>query len=309
MANLSNFFAFEAAARHESFTLASEELGMTQSAVSQKVRALEEYFGRPLFVRAGRRVKLSRAGNELFRDVGFAFQTIEKSVDSLSANDRASPVTLSASTAFASWWMAPRLGQFQADCPDIDLRLQTSDRDVDIIEEGISLGIRCGNGRAEGCESTLLCAEVIFPVCSPGWLESHPAPIQPADLLRQRLIHLEEPIRPAATWEDWFDANAVPTTSPLSGLRINDYALVLQAALQGQGFALGWRHLVQPLLDRGLLCRPVAREMKTPMGFYIIQARIRPRDDPADRVRRWMLEQVSADRRRPNEFAQYLGNQ
>ncbi len=292
MANLGNFFTFEAAARHESFTRASHELGITQSAVSQKVRALEEFFGRALFVRSGRRVKLSRAGSELLRDVGFAFHTIEKAVDSLNTKARCSPVTLSASTAFASWWMAPRLGQFQADCAGIDLRLQTSDRDVDIIEEGISLGVRLGDERTEGCESTRLCDEVIFPVCSPGWLASHDSPAAPCDLLQHRLIHLEEPFRPAATWKDWFDANAVPVAGELSGLRINDYALVLQAALQGQGFALGWRHLVQPLLDRGLLCRPLEHELKTAMGYYIIQPRIRPRDDPADHVQRWMLAQV-----------------
>ncbi len=291
MANLGNLFAFESAARLGSFTRASKELGISQSAVSQKIRALEETMGCALFARAGRSVSLTRAGERLGRDASFAMQTLDRAIQVAAPDATPGPVTLSASTAFAAWWMAPRLGQFQAACPDIDLRLQTTDRDVDIVAEGISIGVRAGGGAVEGCDCTLLCPEVIFPVCAPAWLEGRRPPRDARDLLGQTLIHLAEPHRPATTWDDWLRHHGVSVDGRIPGLRINDYALVLQAVLQGGGIALGWQHLVQPLLDQGLLCRPLDTAMQTGQGFYVVQPRLRRRGDPADRVREWMLAQ------------------
>jgi DNA-binding transcriptional LysR family regulator len=295
--NLTNFYAFEAAARHQSFTKASSEIGISQSAISQKVRALEDMLGKALFARQGRRVGLTRAGEELFRDVGFAFKTIEKSVQTIHPQQHPAPIDLSISTAFAAWWMAPRLGQFQAIHPDIDLRIHTADRDVDLVVEGLSLGVRTCDGRVNGCDTALLCEEHIFPICSPSWLEQNTPPTTPADLLQHRLIHLEEPHRPTPAWKDWFAAHGLDFDEQGSGLRINDYALVLQAVLQGQGFALGWQHLVQQLLDQGLLCRPLQHSLNTGLGFYIVQPRLRPTDDPSNRVRQWMLAQARAESR------------
>lgn len=292
MADLPNFFAFESAARNLSFTKASRELGVTQSAVSQRVRCLEESLQVTLFTRQGRGVALTRPGESLYREVAFAIQTLDRAVEGLAPRRPRSPVTVSASTAFAAWWMAPRLGLFHAACQGIDLRLQTTDRDVDIVAEGLSLGVRAGDGTVEGCESSLLCPEVIFPVCAPAWIDQHEAPRSVADLLGHRLIHLEEPFRPATTWNQWFEANGVAAPDQIPGLRINDYALVLQAVLQGGGVALGWKHLVQPLLDQGLLCRMLDAELDTGSGFYVVQPRLRHRDDPADRVRRWMIGQA-----------------
>ncbi len=291
MANLGNLFAFESAARHQSFTKDYKELGISQSAVSQKVRSLEEALGSALFARVGRSVALTRAGERLCRDVTFAIQALDRAVQVAAPDAAPGPVTLSASTAFAAWGMAPRLGRFQAACPEIDLRLQTTDRDVDIVAEGISLGVRAGEGAVDGCECTLLCPEVIYPVCAPTWLDGHPPLESPADLLGQPLIHLEEPHRPATTWDDWLRHHGVTVSCRIPGLRINDYALVLQAVLQGGGIALGWQHLVQPLIAQGLLCRPLDAEMRTGQGFYVIQPRLRRRGDPANRVREWMLAQ------------------
>lgn len=299
MTSLPNLFVFESAARHASFTKASEELGMTQSAVSQRVRALEETLGIALFTRSGRSVSPTRAGAKLLREVAFAFQSLERAVDDLRPRAVRTPVTLSASTAFAAWWMAPRLGLFHAACPGIDLRLQTTDRDVDIVAEGLSLGLRAGDGHVDGCDASLLCAEVIYPVCAPAWIAEHEAPACPDELLDHRLIHLEEPFRAAITWDDWFAANGLPCANDIPGLRINDYALVLQAVLQGGGVALGWDHLVRPLIDQGLLCRLSIGSLDTGAGFYVVQPRLRRRDDPGNRVRRWMVEQARREASRP----------
>jgi DNA-binding transcriptional LysR family regulator len=281
---------FEAAGRLGSFTRAAEELGMTQAAVSFAVRKLEGGLGTTLFTRHHRSVALTEAGRRFHADVAMGLGHIRKSAEELSAASREGHVTLSASTAFASFWMLPRLPRLRAALPDVDLRIQTGDRDLDIVPEGVPLGVRAGQpGAWPGCEDAVLVPEEIVAIASTAYVEQHGLPADDAAIAAHRLIHLEEPFRPCPDWDDWFRSLGLPPPARGHGLLINDYVLVVQAVLGGQGIALGWRHLVAPLIDDGLLVEVSRHVLRTGQAFHVIWPAGGGLSEAATQVRDWML--------------------
>ena len=283
-----HLLVFEAAARTGSFTRAAEELNVQQPAVSASIKELEKALGTPLFARAHRSVTLTLAGERLFSDVSAAFSRIHQTASMLANRHRQQHVTLSASTAFAHYWMVPRLSAFHEAHPGIDLRLQTSDREPDIGVEGISLAIRRGHGHWPGCESHLIAPEVITPIAAPRVMASAINLATVANLLNQSLIHLEEPIRERPTWADFFAHWKVPYSEPRTGLRLNDYALVLQAAIAGEGFAFGWKHVTEGLINQGLLAARPEWAWQTGAGFYLVWSATDPLSPQAMQVRDWL---------------------
>lgn len=283
---------FEAAGRLESFSAAARELAMTQAAVSYAIARLEEQVQVPLFRREHRRVRLTEAGQRFHADVSLGLSHIRQSAQALRASTSGAHVTLSCSTAFAAFWMVPRMQQFREDLPEIDLRIQTSDRDLDLIGEGIPLGIR--GGRREDwpryhCE--VLAPEEIYPVCGMNYREKFGSPVSDPDLLSHRLIHLEEPFRQAATWKEWFASVGLGGKPVPKGLQINDYVLVLQSVIEGQGIALGWNHLVEALVSKGVLVRLSGHALRTGNQFHVTWAADRALTRPAILVRDWLLAQ------------------
>jgi DNA-binding transcriptional LysR family regulator len=260
-----------------------------QPAVSAAIKQLEVSLGTLLFVRAHRSVTLTQAGERLYNDVAAAFDRIHRTAAMLSQRSVQGHVTLSASTAFAHYWMVPRLAQFHEAHPDIDLRLQTSEREPDIDAEGISLAIRRGFGSWPGCEAHLIAPEVISPIAAPRVNAAAVNLKTVANLLNQSLIHLEEPIRERPGWSDFFDHWKVPYTEPRTGLRLNDYALVLQAAIAGEGFAFGWHHVTEKLVTQGLLVARREWAWKTGAGFYLVWSATTPLSPQAAKVRDWLI--------------------
>ncbi len=284
---------FEAAARHLSFTKAAAELGMTQAAVSYAVRGLEEQLGAKLFQRRHRQVLLTEAGERFHADVSLGLSHIRKSAEDLRLQATGGHVTLAASTAFGSFWMMPRLQQFRDELPGIDLRIQTADRDLDIIAEGIPLGVRGGVPRDwPDYHSLSLSDEEIFPVAGPSYLAKFGMPKTVEELATHRLIHLEEPYREAPNWDEWFASAGTSLRNAERGLRINDYALVIQAVMEGQGISLGWRHLVERLVASGLLVPVTDHVMRTGIGFHVIWPKNRELSDNARKVRDWLVSQA-----------------
>ncbi|WP_374655062.1 LysR substrate-binding domain-containing protein [Dongia sp.] len=261
---------FEAAGRLASFTKAARELNMTQAAVSYGMKQLERALGIALFRREHQRVRLTEDGRRYHQDVTLALEHIRRSTETLRRSQSGTHVTLSCSTAFASWWMLPRLALFRQDNPGIDLRLQTTDKDIDLGAEGVSLAIRRGDGRYLGYDAMKMVDEAIIPICSPAYLERAGPIGAVADLKKQRLIHLDEPFRPRPSWADYFRAMNVSAAPDAGGLHLNDYALVVGAALEGQGIALGWRHQTDHLVVRGLLTHPIERAWVTGLAFHIV---------------------------------------
>lgn len=288
--SLHHLAAFDAAARHGSFTRAAAELNVSQPAISQSIRKLESAIGVKLFQRQHRSIALTDAGALLAHDVSEAFGRLEATVTHLGRLGASDHVTLSVSTAFANYWMVPRLQAFRERYPDLDLRLQTTDKELDLAHEGLSLGVRRGQGHWEGYDAALIAPERLLVVAAPKWLAEHPAPQTVEDLARAPLIHLEEPFRARPTWTDWFAHHRVSYRDTGAGLRLNDYALVLQAAIAGEGITLGYSHVVEGLLMQGLIALVGPWEFVTGQGFHVVWSNRGVLSENAEIVRDWMLE-------------------
>ena len=187
------------------------------------------------------------------------------------------------------------MAKLRADLPDIDLRIQTADRDLDLVGEGIALAVRGGNPVDwPQYQAERLAQEEIYPVCGAGYLAGRAMPLGPEELLEHQLIHLEEPHRSAATWRDWFASVGIDARRVPKGLQINDYVLVLQSVIAGQGVALGWRHLVEGLVEQGVLMRLTDHVLTTGTDFHVIWPRDATLSRAAQDVRDWLLAQARA---------------
>jgi DNA-binding transcriptional LysR family regulator len=192
-------------------------------------------------------------------------------------------------------WMLPRIPLLRQDLPEIDLRIQTSVRDLDLEEEAIPLGIR-GGDPAEwlGYHATLLAPEVVNAVASPSYVESLPARPSLAEMTALRLIHLEEPVRQACDWREWFQSAGIAYARPYRPLVINDYVLVIQAVLAGEGIALGWTHLIDRQIRSGALVPVGDYVLETGNAFHVVWPRSRELSLPARKVRDWLVAQGAA---------------
>ncbi|MCR9137101.1 MAG: LysR substrate-binding domain-containing protein [Alphaproteobacteria bacterium] len=286
-------FAFEAAARLRSFTAAAKELNVSQPAVSLSVKKLETALGSALFERGHRAITLTEAGERFFADVSFGLMHILNSAEAVASRPTEEYVSLSCSTAFAHYWMLPRLTTFRRDNPDIDIRLQTTDKDIDIADEALSFAIRLGSGNWPGYRCLRLGPEQIYPVCSPAYLAGNGTPESDTDLMSHRLIHLDEPHRPRAGWREWFAEQGLEFADTGGGLRFNDYALVIQAAIAGEGVACGWHHIVEILVKQGLLLRVGTGLYDIGQGHYVLWPAHGPLGPKASRVLEWLRATVN----------------
>ncbi|MDH6264698.1 DNA-binding transcriptional LysR family regulator [Rhizobium sp. SG_E_25_P2] len=263
---------------------------MTQAAVSYAVRTLETQLGAALFNRSHRAVSLSETGARFHADVSAGLARIQKSAEQLRAKGREANVTLAASTAFASMWMLPRINKLREDLPDIDLRIQTSVRDLDLEDEGIPLGIRGGEpSQWPAYHAAMLAPEVVNAVASPAYIESIGGSPALADMPKLRLIHLEEPVREACNWREWFESAGIAYAKPYRPLIINDYVLVIQAVLAGEGIALGWSHLIDPQIRSGALIPVGDHVLATGQAFYVVWPRGIELSASARRVKDWLI--------------------
>jgi putative choline sulfate-utilization transcription factor len=284
--------AFEAAARLLSFTEAAGEMGMTQAAVSRHIKALEDHLGTPLFLRQHRTVRLTPEGERLFAAVHSGLERIADTTTALRQSGGPAQITVSATIAFGSFWLMPRLGRFRESHPGVQVRLVASDHYVDPGSNGVDLAIRYGTGRWPGLESTLLFREEVFPVCSSDYRTKHPELRTPADLLRQELLYMESEHATWIDWDAWLGAFGVDADRERTGPRINTYTILIQSAVAGEGIALGWRHLVEHLLANGSLVRPLKESLPVPGGYYIVLREGQPPRPHHAAFRDWILNEV-----------------
>lgn len=259
--------AFEAAARHLSFTRAAEELLITQSAVSHHVRALEDGLGARLFLRRPRGIELTPEGARYFAALKDAFDRMGEATREFGGERRA-PVRVALLSSFATNWLVPRLPRLAAARPEVDVRLEPGVGVVDLAAEGIDIAVRYGPAGRAGPRAALLMAEEITPVCSPRLLERGPPIAAPRDLLRHVLLlsHSKEPFE----WRLWSEAAGVDL-APARTAMLHDYNIVLQAALDGQGVAMGRRRLVEGRLRRGELVEPLpGHRLSGATGHWIV---------------------------------------
>lgn len=269
--SLDLFHTFEAVARHRSFTAAAHELCLTQSAVSRQIKSLEDALGMRLFHRLHRAIELTTNGQRLCDSVTRGLEDISACLADLGAITKAPQITVCASVAFAWFWLMPRLARFSALQPDVDLRVLATDQPVLPGTSEIDVAILFGSGQWEGLEARLLFGERVYPVCSPAYLNNHQELRRPVDLLDQTLLHLEygKPSFGGVDWRAWLLQEGINGQPVRRGRRFNSYPMVLQAAELGQGVALGWSYVTDPMLADGRLVCPVDRTLETLDGYYL----------------------------------------
>lgn len=271
--SLSGLRAFEAAARHLSFTRAAEELHVTQGAISHQIRALEEELGYALFNRLPRRVTLTEEGQLLSQALTGALEDISQALVEIRRRHRRGWITVSVSPSFAVKWLVPRLDDFRRRHPELDVRIAATDRLVDPRQEPVDLCVRYGEGRAAGLDIAPLVTDEVFPVCSPRLLQGDPPLRRPADLPHHRLLHdemfPEHPERPG--WSRWASLAGVSLEDAASA-RFSHASMALEAAAAGQGIALGRSSLVAADLESGRLVRPFGPTFRSPFSYWLVAA-------------------------------------
>ena len=217
-------------------------------------------------------------------------------------------VAVAASTAFTSLWLMPRVGAFRTDNPEIALRLVAVDPYVDPMSAGVDLAIRYGDGDWPGLDAARLFDDLIMPVCSPGYLETAPPLSGAADLVNHTLLHQDEIESDWVRWRDWLAPFGVTPPPARGGLSFNSYGNVIQAALDGQGIAIGWARLVEGPLRRGALVRPIPETSRSNQAHHVIAPRGRPLATEAALFRDWLIETVVAEPDPADELAPAYGS-
>lgn len=266
---------FEAAARRLSFTQAAAELFLTQSAVSRQVQALEDFLGAKLFERRHKALALTEAGQAYYRAASAALAEIRAATQRLRESTRGHVLTVTCTVSFASIWLVPRLARFRQAHPGIDVRIAATHEVLDLAREGIDLAIRdCPSGR-EPAGAVRLAGESLAPVASPDYLRGAKAPLaRPGDLARHVMLHLHDPQGrwPWLTWAAWFEARGLENPVSESSLTYDQYDQVLNAALHGQGVALGRMTLVESHLREGRLVALFDRKAQIARAFHAVLA-------------------------------------
>jgi LysR family glycine cleavage system transcriptional activator len=283
--------AFEAAARHLSFTQAAQELNVTQAAISHQVKALEERLGVLLFHRRGRTLMLSEAGQAYLPPVREAFDGLATATEGLIRRDSAGTLTVSCLSSFAVTWLVPRLKRFRDTEPDIDVRLSASDQLVDFAREDVDLAIRYGRGDWSGLKVDRIMTEDITPVCSPKLLEGPKRLERPADLRHVTLLH--EDMR--ESWRMWLLAAGVDDVDPERGPGFSHANMAIQAAVDGQGVALGRTPLVAAELAAGRLVKPFDISLPAEFAYYLVCPEATAERPKVRAFRAWLLEMAAEE--------------
>lgn len=280
---------FEAAARHQSFTRAAHELGMTQAAVSYQIKILEDRVGGPLFLRGPRGVALTEAGRRLAPAVTEAFSILHAAFRDLDEAE-GGVLAVSATATFASHWLVPRLGAFSLAHPGIAVRLDTSPRLLDFSREEVDVGIRSGHGDWSGLVSHRLLDIEFTPMLSPRLLAAVGPLREPADLLRLPLIDPTDP-----WWGDWFAAAGVsaPDLSRRTEMRVGTQAMAANAALAGQGVAVLTPAFFPEEIAAGRLVQPFRLVHKTGSCYWLVYREARRRSPKIRAFRDWLLGAIS----------------
>jgi LysR family glycine cleavage system transcriptional activator len=284
--------AFEAAARHESFTRAAEELCVTQGAVSHQVKALESELAIKLFNRERQRLIITEAGRDYLTVVRDALDRIAIGTERLLQRQNAGVLTVSTSPDFAAKWLVHRLGHFAEAHAGIDLRVSATMHHVDFAREDVDMAVRHGDGNWPGLDAAQLSSEQLFAICSPK-LVSVRRLRKPADLLKFPLIHLDS----RADWTKWLRVAGISDTDAKHGPVLNRASMVIDAAINGQGIALARTTLAAWDLINGRLVRPFAEALRLSKTYWIVCPKATSNVPKIVTFRDWLLAEASQDLR------------
>ena len=283
--------AFEAAARHLSFTKAAEELFVTQAAVSHQIKALEEFLSMKLFLRRNRTLLLTEEGQAYFLELKDIFKHLQEATERLLAKGSKGAITVAMPPSFASQWLVPRISRFSVEHPDIDVRIKAVDFDEGFLEDDVDVAIDDGKGRWSGVKADKLHTEYLTPLCSP-MLFNGPKPLNSLSDLKHHVL-LHDLSREA--WKNWLKSVGVSGVNVNQGPVFSHSMLVLQAAALGQGIALGNTILARPELDAGRLIMPFEEKVASRDAFYLVCDEAQADLGKIAAFRSWILAQVEEE--------------
>ncbi len=283
--------AFEAAARHLSFTKAAEELFVTQAAVSHQIKALEEFLSMKLFLRRNRTLLLTEEGQAYFLELKDIFKHLQEATERLLAKGSKGAITVAMPPSFANQWLVPRISRFSVEHPDIDVRIKAVDFDEGFLEDDVDVAIYYGKGRWSGVKADKLHTEYLTPLCSP-MLFNGPKPLNSLSDLKHHVL-LHDLSREA--WKNWLKSVGVSGVNVNQGPVFSHSMLVLQAAALGQGIALGNTILARPELDAGRLIMPFEEKVASRDAFYLVCDEAQADLGKIAAFRSWILAQVEEE--------------
>ena len=301
---LNSLRTFVVAARHMSFSKASSELHVTPAAISQQIRQLEEQLGCDLFRRASRALALTEEGQACLPGLTEAFEKIVGALEQIGAARESGPLTISVAPSFAAKWLVPRLEDFRAVHPDIDVQISASMHLVDFASEDVDCAIRYGSGGYGDLAAEKILQETVFPVCSPSLLLDGTLR-QLGDLSHFSLLHDDSPDQDPSCpdWTMWLKAAGVTNIASQRGLRFNQSSLVLEAAIAGQGVALAKGQLASEDLRAGRLVRPFDAAQPLDFAYWLVSPRRKTSLAKVAAFRRWLHD--NAERVEPQFSARH----
>lgn len=285
--------AFEAASRLASFTRAADELNVTQGAISRQIRYLEDRLGVQLFIRADRGVHATVAGQRFSVVVSEILHELAHATAELLSEAERSTVTVGATSAIASLWLMPRLTGFRHLEPELDIRVLASDRDPERSGADVDVVIDYSRHPPESANAIYLFREQVLPVCSPAYLDERTEPRDPGHLLSETLLQLDDTHQDWMNWTEWLRESGIQVKSTRQAIRINSYPALLQAAIAGQGIALGWRHLVDDYLASGALISVLPEHVVGPGAFWLTPIRPTLPGSAVNRLCEWLRTTAS----------------
>ncbi|HJV52839.1 MAG TPA: transcriptional regulator GcvA [Noviherbaspirillum sp.] len=288
-ASLNALHAFEAAARHNSYSLAADELHVTHSAISQQIRMLESSFGVALFERQGHQMLLTKEGALLFKRIQPALQQISRAVSEVGVSKRGPSITVTTLQSFANHWLLPRMNRFQKLQPDVAVHIQASPDLKDLQRGEADIAIRYGRGPWKGCDAEKLLEEWVFPVCSPAFNKGR-LPKTPASLKRYRILRDDCPME----WNTWAKLAQVDPAEFVHEASYSDSNLMLGAAIAGQGIAIGRTSLVSTDLAAGRLVRVFDLIAPAAHSYYLVTASGRTKPSHLLAFEQWLQQEAAA---------------
>jgi len=290
--------AFEFAARLGGFASAAKHLNVSESAVSRKIRLLEAHYNLQLFDRNHRSVTLTKHGLDLLPAVTEAFDILRNKSEDLGVHHQIGTVTVAATNSVSSLWLSPRLAKFHALHKDILIMLTSSDRDEECLKPEVDYPILRGDGDWPGFESEMLFGETIFPVCAPSYVDQHPECRKLAQVPHHDLIEISSHHSEWMNWKNWLGEQGIQNIVVERTAMFNTYPLAVQAAIDGLGLVLGWKHLVDKYLDSGHLVRPLGRKaVQTEFGYYLLRRKGQKYNAAQSIVESWLLAEGALPKR------------
>jgi len=288
---LDPLIAFEAAARLLSFTRAGEELHLSQAAISQQIRSLEESLQVKLFTRSHRAVQLTNEGREYQHTVAAILKQLAGATMDIQNVEFAQQLVIGCDLSFATQWLSPRLSQLRQLMPAVTLRIIASDDYNESLGSEVQVAVLHGDGLWPGFQTLQLCDEEVFPVCSPEFDYELAQQDWVSWLLQAPLIDLADSHWNWMNWRLWLGGNNIDQPLGNRNLQLNSYPLVIDAACAGHGVALGWRYLVDDLIANNQLVRPIEQSLKTDLGYYCICRDNLENEANVIRFRNWLKQQ------------------